>query len=142
MKSLPAFRDKLLPIALRWILGGVFIVAGVPKILQPGEFAVAISNYRLLPHEWINLVAITLPWIEVIAGLMLIVGAWVRASAVVVLGMMVMFVTVIAYALARGLNIECGCFGTVAGRKIGLMSLATDAALLGMSVWLSWRSRD
>lgn len=136
------FREQFLPLAFRWILGGIFLVAAAPKILHPDKFAIDISHYRLLPYAWIHLLAVTLPWIELVAGAMLILGAWVRASAWVITGMMVMFVAVIASAIARGLNIECGCFGTVAGRQIGLTSLLFDLGLLGIAVWLSYRARD
>ena len=133
--------EKILNIALRLILGGVFIFAGVLKIYEPGKFAQDIGNYRIVPHDLLNLFAITLPWVEVLAGLFLIFGIWFRASAVVVLGMTVMFFVAISSALARGLNIECGCFGTVGARRIGLTSLAFDTALLGMAVWLTWRAQ-
>ena len=142
MISWTRFREQLLPLAFRWILGGMFLAAAAPKILHPDKFAIDISHYRMLPHAWIHLLAITLPWIELVAGAMLILGAWVRASAWVITGMMIMFVGVIASALARGLNIECGCFGTVAGRQIGLTSLILDLALLGMALWLCRRLRD
>jgi putative oxidoreductase len=135
-------RDNALPLLLRWFLGGVFLVAAVPKILHPDQFAIDISHYRLMPYAWINLLAITLPWVELAAGALLVARVWARASAWAITGMMVMFVAVIASALARGLNIECGCFGTIAGRRIGLTSLAFDLALLGAAIWLSWRERD
>jgi uncharacterized membrane protein YphA (DoxX/SURF4 family) len=129
----------VLPLAFRWVLGGVFLVAAAPKILNPDKFAIDISNYRLLPYAWIHLLAITLPWIELVAGGLLVLGAWVRASSWIITGMMVVFVGVIASALARGLNIECGCFGTVLGRQIGLTSLAADVVLLAMAGWLCGR---
>ena len=125
-------------IALRLILGGVFVFAGALKIYEPGKFALDIANYRLLPHELINLFAITLPWIEVLAGLFLLGGVWLRASALMVLAMTIMFFIAISSALARGLDIECGCFGTMGGRRIGLISLAFDTGLLCMAAWLSW----
>jgi hypothetical protein len=101
-----------------------------------------VGNYRLLPHELINLAAITLPSIEVAAGLLLVTGPWVRGSAMVLTGLSGVFFFAIVSALARGLNIECGCFGTVGGRKVGLTSLALDVALLGLAVWLSWRVKE
>ena len=134
--------EKVLPLVFRLIVGGVFLIAAVPKILHPDKFAIDISHYRLLPYAWIHLLAITLPWIELVAGVLLILGVWLRASAWIITGMMVMFVVVIASALARGLNIDCGCFGTIAGRQIGMTSLLMDLGLIAMSVWLSWRAKD
>jgi uncharacterized membrane protein YphA (DoxX/SURF4 family) len=130
--------DGILNIALRLILGGVFVFAGALKIYEPGKFALDIANYRLLPHDLINLFAITLPWVEVLAGLFLLAGVWLSASALIVLAMTIMFFLAISSALARGLDIQCGCFGTVGGRRIGLTSLAFDTGLLCMAAWLTW----
>jgi putative oxidoreductase len=129
-------------ILLRLGLGGVFIVAGVMKIVNPAQFASDITNYRLLPHEWINLFAIILPWIEVLAGSLLALGAWSRASAALIAMMLVMFLIAISQAVARGLNINCGCFGTLEGRKVGLTALAQDVVMLGVAAWLLCREKD
>jgi putative oxidoreductase len=115
---------------LRLVLGGLFVAAGRLKVTDPGKFAISVDNYRLVPHDLVNLVAITLPSIEVLAGLFLIFGFWTRASAVLITGMTAVFVVAIVTALARGLDIECGCFATVGGRKAGLITLAQDALLL------------
>jgi putative oxidoreductase len=124
---------------IRWIVGGAFIAAGVLKILDPAQFSASIANYRVLPHELNNLVAITLPWVEVIAGLALVGGLWPRSAAFVITGMTAMFAVLIVSALARGLNITCGCFGTVGGTNVGLQNLAIDSTLLVMAGFLSWR---
>ena len=133
---------KIFNFILRLILGGIFVYAGVVKIINPAAFATDIGNYRMLPHEWINLLAITLPWIEVAAGLLLITGPWKRASALAIMLMMVVFLAAISQATARGLNIKCGCFGTVEGRKVGLIALAEDTAMFFAAVWLICRERD
>ena len=127
---------------LRVGLGGVFVFAGALKIFEPALFAVNISNYRMLPHEVINLFAIVIPWIELTTGLMLIMGVWVRASALVVGTLSLMFLIAIIYALARGLDISCGCFGTVQGSKVGLKNLLLDLVCLLAASWLVWRSND
>jgi putative oxidoreductase len=138
--KLPSSRmETIFNLALRLILGAIFIFAGVLKIYQPAKFALDIANYRLLPHELINMFAITLPWVEVLAGLFLILGIWLKPSALLVLAMTMMFFFAISSALARGLNIECGCFGTVGGGKVGLSKLAEDTALLCLAAWLTWR---
>jgi putative oxidoreductase len=123
---------------LRVFLGGFYVVAGAVKIPDPGKFAGAVANYRLLPHELINLVAITLPWIEIAAGLLLIIGIWRISSAWLINLMTLMFIAAIAAAVARGLSIECGCFGTVGGRKVGLWAIAEDVALLAGGLWMIW----
>ena len=126
---------------LRVFLGGFYVVAGAVKIPDPGKFAEAVGNYRLLPHALVNLAAITLPWIEVVAGLLLVVGIWRKASAWLINAMTVVFIGAIASAVARGLSIECGCFGTVGGRQVGLKAIAEDSVLLAIGLWLVWNSK-
>lgn len=133
---------KWFNLILRLALGGIFIYAGTIKIIDPAGFANDIGNYRLIPREWNNLLAITLPWIEVAAGLLLVTGIWKRASAFLITMMLVVFLAAIGQAVARNLNISCGCFGTVEGRKVGLVALAEDAAMLAAAVWLTTRERD
>ena len=133
---------KIFHFILRLALGGIFIAAGVVKIINPAGFASDISNYRMLPHEWINLLAITLPWVEVIAGGLLIVGIWKRTNALLITLMLVVFLVAIGQAVARNLNIECGCFGTVGGRKVGLIAIAEDVAMLAAAFWLTCRESD
>jgi putative oxidoreductase len=133
---------KILNFILRLALGGIFVYAGAGKIIDPAGFATDIGNYRLLPHDWIHLMAITLPWIEVVAGLLLILGVWKRASALLITLMLVAFIAAIGQAVARNLNIECGCFGTVGGRQVGLIAIAEDVAMLAAALWLTWREKD
>ena len=133
---------KTFNLILRLIVGGVFIAAGVLKIIDPVTFAADIGNYRLLPHEVVNLMAITLPWIEVVAGLLLVLGIWNRASALILTLLMIVFLIAIGQALARGLDIRCGCFGTIEARKVGVLALGQDVALLAMAAWLTGHSKD
>lgn len=129
-------------VVVRLILGGLFLYAGGTKIVDPATFATDVGNYRLLPHQMVNLVAITLPWIEATAALLLLLGIWTRASALLISALMVVFIIAVSQALARGLDIKCGCFGTVTASKAGLETLALEAALLALSAWLVWRTKD
>ena len=141
MKPLTPPQERVLKFAVSWLLGGLFLWACSLKILDPKEFATSVANYRLVPYPLINLVAITVPWVEVVAGLFLVLQRWVRASALVMTGMTAAFFVFIVSALARGLNIECGCFGTVGGHNIGLSNLVIDSAMLAMALWLSGGTR-
>jgi uncharacterized membrane protein YphA (DoxX/SURF4 family) len=125
---------------LRLLVGGAFVIAGTLKIADPAKFALDVGNYRLVPHDLINLVAILLPWIEVTAGAFVLTGIWLRAAALVVSSLTAVFFAVIVSALARGLNIECGCFGTVGGKHIGAVNLAIDSTLLVFAALLARRS--
>lgn len=129
-----------LTILLRLLLGGAFVFAGVLKIIDPAKFAQDVTNYRLVPDQLVNLVAILLPWLEVVAGLFVLTGVWLRAATLVLTALTALFLVVILSALARGLNIECGCFGTVGGKHIGLINLGIDGVLICISAWLLKRS--
>ncbi len=132
----------ILHLLLRVFLGGFYLVAGALKVSDPGKFAEAIENFRILPHPLINLVAIVLPWVEIAAGLFLVLGIWLRASAWLINLMTLVFIAGISSAVARGLNIECGCFGTVGGRRVGLRAIVEDLLLLGCGIWLvCWNAR-
>lgn len=127
---------------LRLIVGGAFIAAGALKIAAPDKFVLAVSNYRLVPHELLNAVAIFLPWIELVAGAFVLVGVWLRPAALLLTGLTAVFFAVIVSALARGLNIECGCFGTVGGQHVGLVNLAIDTLLFSLAALLAARAAD
>jgi len=133
---------KWVALIMRLALGGIFIVAGIMKIIDPAAFAKDIGNYRLLPHDVINLLAITLPWIEVVAGGLLVVGIWKRTNALLITLMMAVFIIAVGQAVARDLNISCGCFGTVDGRKAGMVALAQDAVMFLGALWLTWWYKD
>lgn len=141
MKS-PLPRPDYINWILRFLVGGAFVVAGALKIAAPAKFAIDVSNYRLLPHEMINLVAILLPWIEVVAGAFVLAGIWLRAATLLITCMTVVFFSAIVSALVRGLNIECGCFGTVGGKHVGLVNLAIDSTLFCLAAWLAKRAKD
>jgi hypothetical protein len=89
----------------------------------------------------LNLAAITLPWIEIVAGVFLVLGIWMRASAILLSALTLVFMVAIGSALARGLDIDCGCFGTVGGRRAGLVPLLEDMVLLLCGLWVVWTSR-
>ena len=143
-KKEPAVPDLVATRGINWLLrlavGGSFVLAGALKIADPAKFAVDVGNYRLVAHELNNLVAILLPWIEVVAGLFVLAGIWLRAAAIVITSLTVIFLFVILSALARGLNMDCGCFGTVGGQHVGLVNLAIDSTLFFLAVNLVTRS--
>ena len=123
---------------LRWIVGGIFVAAGVLKIIDPGSFAKEIANYRLLPDVFVNFVAITLPWIELLAGSLLLAGIWKKPSALLLAGLLALFLVGISCAVYRHLDIRCGCFGTHDARKVGVQTLIEDTALFLAATWLAW----
>ena len=127
-----------LAVPARWYLGVLFVGACLHKIADPSSFAVDIATYDLLPLVLVNLAAITLPWIELAAGLMLIVGWRVRTAVLLVAGMMVAFLAALVWALAHGLNMSCGCFASqgVAEDPISWLTLLRDLVWLGLAVFV------
>jgi uncharacterized membrane protein YphA (DoxX/SURF4 family) len=94
----------------RWILGLTFIYAGFHKIVSPDEFAKMIYGYNIFPHILINLIAIVVPFIEFITGLAIIIGVYPRSVAIIITGMLLVFIVLIAVNLIRGYEFDCGCF--------------------------------
>ena len=122
--------NKYLLLLFRIIVGFVFIYAGILKISDPAGFSDAINNYKLFPISFVNFFAITLPWIEVVAGLFLIFGVSVKENSFIISTMLIIFLLAIGISLIRGLNIECGCFGTSSGTKVGIIKLVENSILL------------
>ncbi len=100
-------------LAARLLIGALFIYASAYKILDPAAFAASIRNYMIIPPAWTNLVALTLPWIEVGAGLFLIFGIQTRPSALLTTGMLAFFLGIIIYAYSIGLDIDLRVFQLV-----------------------------
>jgi hypothetical protein len=117
------------------VLGAVFVCAAIPKLLRPGEFASAVANYRLLPLSWVNAAALTLPWWELLAAAAIQWRPWRGGGALVLAGLLTIFLCAIASAMLRGLDINCGCYGGESLR-VGAVALLVDALLLGAAVFL------
>jgi len=108
------FNDRFQPIITvlaRLVLGGVLLVAGGLKVLKPTESANAVAAYKILPTNVAHLTGYALPWLEVALALLLIFGFMVRPAAVISGLIMVVFIGAIASVWARGMLIDCGCFG-------------------------------
>jgi uncharacterized membrane protein YphA (DoxX/SURF4 family) len=121
-----------LQIVSRLALAAIFVYAAIPKIGDPAAFARDIANYRLIPGEWASPIAVTLPWVELVAALCLVIGLWTRAAALVCAVLLAVFTAATVAAVLRGLNIECGCFGqsSASGSAVGWGTVFRDAAFL------------
>ena len=122
--------NKYFLLALRLLLGVVFIYASIDKIAKPEGFAQAIYNYRMMPHVAINLMAIVMPWLELICGILIVIGIFVRGSALLIGFMLLVFVIAISFALVRGLDISCGCFRVEGGHALAADLLVRDVLML------------
>lgn len=110
-------------------IGLVFLAAALAKIGDVAYFAQQVHNYRIAPPWSENLAAIAMPWIELVAGLALVVGPRRRAGAFIALAFMAFFTVAVGAAWARGLDFNCGCFGKAGAAAIGARKFAENVGL-------------
>jgi len=122
---------------LRIAIGGLFIYAGLQKIGTPLQFADSIATFKVLPPELINLVALALPPFEILVGGLLLFGAFVRPAAFALVGLDAVFIVLLLQAIARGLEVDCGCFGSgEPSRWAAWLSLGRNLMLLVGCWWV------
>jgi len=138
MKAVPhsALRWLTHPYAalvLRLYLGGLFVYASMYKITYPIEFAENIASYQIVPFWAVNMMAIVLPWTELICGILLIFGLRAKSAVCMIGAMLVMFIVAIALTLLRGIPIGCGCFHSME-EPMSWSTLVRDLIWLAMAV--------
>jgi uncharacterized membrane protein YphA (DoxX/SURF4 family) len=133
-------RGDLIGLLARLILGVVLIVAGALKVTSPASSAIAVRAFQILPYDVAGYVGYALPVVEIVVGLLLVVGLFTRAAALVGGLLMLAFLIGIISAWKRGLSIDCGCFG--GGGTIGAAQtqygkdVLRDAGLAACAAWL------
>ena len=125
--------NKHILLFFRLVVGGVFIWAGLLKIFDPLDFAQNIANYRIFSQSVSLFLALIIPWIEVICGLLLVLGIFRETASFMLSGSLVVFLALIIVTLIRGLDIDCGCFGSLS-RRVDYKLLLTDVVLLFFSL--------
>jgi uncharacterized membrane protein YphA (DoxX/SURF4 family) len=132
--------------AARLVLGGVFLLAGVLKAVDPQSSVAAVRAYQLLPAWTATIVGWGLPFAEIALGLLLLTGIGTRAVAAGAAMLLLIFIAGVVSAAARGLSIDCGCFGgggaVARGQTAYGMELIRDAGLLLLALWLVWQPRS
>ena len=156
MKKLLFWRGhSYLALPARLYLSAIFLMACYHKLLDPDSFALDIATYQIMPLSLVNLMAIVLPWIELLTAIMLLTGFRARAAALLISGMMLVFTVAISMALARGQDMSCGCFASQGAvddpiswrtivRDLGWLLLSVyvfvfDAVPMGLDSWLARR---
>jgi uncharacterized membrane protein YphA (DoxX/SURF4 family) len=102
---------KLLARAARIILGALFLWASTTKVPDMAAFAESVANYRIVPPSLVPVVAAAVVGVEIAAGVALMLNVWARAAALLLSGLLAVFTVGLASALARGIDLACGCFG-------------------------------
>lgn len=126
-------------------LAAVWLLSGVPKALDPDQTYVAVRAYDVLPPLGVELVAAILPWLEIALAVLLLLGLGTRATAALSAALLLVFVAGVSQAWARGLSIDCGCFGgggaVEPGNTAYGQELLRDAGFLLLAAWLIVRPR-
>lgn len=138
LKPNACFRTRGVALACRLILGVVFLAASWDKMLHPADFAEILYSYQILPEALVNPAAIILPWVEALLGVLLIAGKWWLPGAALLSNfLMAAFIGALLFNLARGFDVNCGCFSTRAeAGPMNLWTVIRDLAFLALSVIL------
>jgi putative oxidoreductase len=130
-------------IGARSTLAFTFIAACIHKIADPSDFALQVATYQILPLSLVNFQAVALPFVELTAGILLIVGFWTRPAALITVGMNIMFIAAVAMALKADLQLQCGCFASSgAGEEMSLELIFRDAAFMIIAALLIFLGPD
>ena len=130
--------SRAVPLGLRIGIGLVFVYASIDKVIHPDQFAEVMTDYEILPEAVVNGAALWLGWLEVVLGVLLIAGAWVRAASLMVTALTVVFIGGVSVALTRGIGLHCGCFSTDPGGDARTWaSLWQEGLLLLGCLWLT-----
>lgn len=127
------FSHPYLALVFRLYIAGLFLYASFHKINYPVEFAETIANYQIIPYWGVNIMAIVLPWCELVCGMLLISGIRSRSATVIIGCLLIIFTTATAVSLVRNTPITCGCFNTI-GERISLWTFFRDVIWLAMTV--------
>lgn len=129
-----------LAFALRLYMGGLFIYASVYKINYPAEFAGSIASYELAPYWAVGVMAMVMPWLELISGVLVVAGIRPKAAILVLAAMMALFTVSIVITLLRGVPIGCGCFHSLED-PISWRTFFRDVIWLGMTIHVYFYDR-
>lgn len=130
----------------RLFLAGVWFLSGFAKAFDPTTARAAVRAYQLLPVDLADIVGIALPWLEIMLGVLLLLGAATRLAAVFSAVLLMVFIAGVISAAARGLSIDCGCFGgggtIAAGETRYTAEVLRDVGFLIVALYLVWRPRS
>ena len=129
------FGNPITILIFRIVVGYIFISFGISKIADPALFSKEIANYDFTPLWTLNIISLTLPWVEVIAGILLIFGVALRSNSVLIGLMLVWFIFMVAVAWGRGLDISCGC-SSINPMHVGFEKILENTILLAMCVFI------
>ena len=121
--------SEYLALVLRIFVGYFFIYSSVSKIPYPAQFANNIASYRLIPYPFVNILAVVVPWAELVTGLFIIIGLRNRATAIVIGLLYFGFIIMVGLNVIVDSPISCGCYDTV-GEPVSWLKVGKNA------IWL------
>jgi uncharacterized membrane protein YphA (DoxX/SURF4 family) len=134
---------KWTPIVLRLAIASMFVFAAVPKLADPASFAIEIDNYRVLPELLVGPLSVIVPVLELVVAAALLSGVHARGAALVAGGMLLTFAGAMIQAMARGIDLDCGCFGSALEMRVSGFTVARNLVLALVCVPIVWaKSRD
>jgi len=140
-------RTLNLPVIFRVILGIIFIYASYDKILDPVGFSKNIHNFHFTPIAIENIIALVLPWLELIIGIFLIFGLFLDGTINITISLLIFFIIILSQAVFRGIDVHCGCFkteadaGTTDLRLELIKRIGEDFIYLGMAYIVKYRKK-
>jgi len=111
MGNIKLLNSKIIQLFSQLILGSIFVYASIGKIINPTNFKYSIKSYSILPDIIIPIISVVLPWIEFIFGILLILGLFIKLSAIILTSLMIIFMTALTIQAINSNIIDCGCFG-------------------------------
>ena len=112
-KIIKALQSSGFQFVARLTLGCIFIYASIDKIAFPGEFAKIVQSYNILPDFLVKITALVLPWIELLLGIFLVIGLFVKKSAIILTSLLFIFLVALGVQATKGPIEDCGCFGKI-----------------------------
>lgn len=134
IERVPVGVRRAIVIALRVAVAAVFVLAALPKLADPASFARDIDNYRMLPDVLVGPLAVALPVLELVVAAALLTGVHAAGAAVIAAGMLGAFAIGMAQAMARGIDLDCGCFGSAAEAQVSGLTIARNVVLIAACV--------
>ena len=149
LKMIKLFKNINFQLLGRLILGYIFISASIDKIIDPISFSNIIDNYHITPILFNNLLALFIPWLELIIGICLIFNFNINGASLLSIILLIWFIFILSQAILRGINIDCGCFdlnssnlSDVELKKNMLKRIFEDIVFLGISLYINISSND
>lgn len=133
----PGFALTLTLLLARVVVAAVMVLAGIVKISDPQQFAFSVKAFKILPDHLAVLATFVFPWLEVLCGVLMLLGLWTRAAALVAALQLAAFIGAILSVLARDMSVTCGCFGKydlVCSGPLGWCNVAQNAVLLALAL--------